>query len=24
LVNFVLRRRGDSQAPPIITPAIEL
>jgi hypothetical protein len=24
LVNFVLRRRGDSDAPPIITPAIEL
>ena len=24
LVNFVLRRRGDSEAPPIITPAIEL
>jgi len=24
LVNFVLRRRGDTSAPPIITPAIEL
>lgn len=24
LVNFVLRRRGDSEAPTIITPAIEL
>ena len=24
LVNFVLRRHGDSGAPPIITPAIEL
>jgi hypothetical protein len=24
LVNFVLRRRGDVAAPPIITPAIEL
>ena len=24
LVNFVLRRRGDVTAPPIITPAIEL
>ena len=24
LVNFVLRRRSDPEAPPIITPAIEL
>ena len=24
LVNFVLRRRGDAEAPPIITPAIDL
>ena len=24
LVNFILRRRGGSEAPPIITPAIEL
>jgi hypothetical protein len=24
LVNFVLRRRGDIQSPPIITPAIEI